>query len=34
MRLNHAGICVRHIDKSLAFHRDTLGLTLLYSVWS
>jgi catechol 2,3-dioxygenase-like lactoylglutathione lyase family enzyme len=28
MRLNHVGICVRDIDKSLAFYRDALGLTL------
>jgi glyoxylase I family protein len=28
VRLNHVGICVRDIDKSLAFYRDALGLTL------
>jgi glyoxylase I family protein len=28
MRLNHVGICVRDIDKSLLFYRDALGLTL------
>jgi catechol 2,3-dioxygenase-like lactoylglutathione lyase family enzyme len=28
MRLNHVGICVRDIEKSLASYRDALGLTL------
>jgi len=28
MRLNHVGICVKDVEKSIEFYRDTLGLTL------
>ncbi len=33
MLINHAGITVKNMDKSVKFYRDALGLTQTYDEW-